>query len=980
MNDRNSPGALPGLRVSLPVGFSVLLLASVLIMGFSGAVWSQHDTETQIMGKVVSSETGEALPFSNIVVKSVSSPGDTVGTAAGGTFAMQDGMYRVSVEPGLYMILASHVGYHPKRVTGIWVESGQSVSANVTLVPAAIQIETVQVRSYKDETSEAAVLQHQKKAAAVSDGVSAEQISRSSDSDAAEVLQRVTGLSVVGGRYVFVRGLGERYSSTQVDGSTVGTPEANKRVVPLDLFAAGLLDNIVVQKTYTPDMPGDFGGGVVNVNMRDFPGQRTWGVSISSGYDNTTTGEGFLTYDGGGYDFLGIDDGTRSLPDLVDELASNTIIRDRGVFSSDTLELLGESFENTWERKSKKAPVPYSFKASYGDEVSLFGQPLGLLGSLSFSHGFKTTEGKEASYSLDVGELDAQRDYDATTSTASTLWGLITNTSYRLNSHNTLSFRAMYNRSAEDETRRLHGPNLDTTGDDWLNVRYRYIERGLFTSSVGSSHNVAPLGGITVDTKFTYSRATRDEPDRREYNYEIKRKFITDDDGNVIDEYDVWRLSTKDNSLRPTRQFGSMEEDHRKPQIDVTIPFRQWNKLDSKLKVGASHENKDRDFSWRRFYFKEPSGVSPAMSDSIFALPPEILLSPEWVGGTSRFFRLNENTFPQSDNYRGHLDITAGYGMIDIPLHRKLRLVTGVRLEEAKVRVEAYDPYGQTDVEALASGELDDTDWLPSANLTYALSEKSNIRLAASKTINRPEFRELSIFSVLDIEGGYTEQGNPDLKRSQIYNYDLRFETYPAINELLAFSVFYKHLKDPIETVLITASGGQSRLQPNNAHKGTLYGAEVEARYGLDRFGDRLQSFAVSGNLTLVESETDLGDLEVTQGTTKPPLHGQSPYVVNLGLFYAHPSGRTSASLIYNVFGERLDAVGIREMPDIYERPRHMLDMTLQHQLGGYSLKLALENLLAEDTRFAHEYQEDLKTTRLKEEGRRVSLSISFGG
>ncbi|MBU1701657.1 MAG: TonB-dependent receptor [Candidatus Eisenbacteria bacterium] len=955
---------------------SIILLSIFPLLHTHPAIAQDHST-TQIIGKIVSSETGDPLPFANIILKRLDSKSDTIGTAAGGTFAMDDGIYRIATTPGLYMIHASYIGYHPKKVIGIEIKEGQSITAEITLVPSAIKIETVKVRSYKDETSEASILQQQRKSPAVSDGVSAEQIAKTSDSNAGEALQRVTGLTLVSGRYVYVRGLGERYSSTQVDGSTIGTPEPNKRVVPLDLFAAGLLDNIVVQKTYTPDKSGDFGGGIVNINIRDFPGHRIWSVSASSGYANMTTGKSFMSYAGGRYDFLGIDDGTRGLPDLVKEIAPHTIIRDRGVFSADTLELLGESFKNTWKTKNKKAFAPYSFQGSFGNEVQLFGQPLGFLGSISLSQSFNSSTGKEISNAVDLGYLVPQRNYDARRSQAKTLWGLIGNASYRLNSHNTISLRTMLNRSSEDEVRHLQGPNFDTTGDDWLNVRYRYVQRGILTNSIASHHNIAPLGGISVDTKFSYSRSTLDEPDRREYNYEIKEKYTTNDDGQIIETYHIWRLSTKDNSLRPTRQFGSMVEDQRIPELTVTIPFRQWDSLDSKFKMGVSYENRDRDFSWRRFYYKEPSRVSPVLSDSLYALPPEILLSNEWVGGSSSDFRLNENTSPGTDNYRGHQDITAAYAMVDMPLHHKLRIVGGFRVEDADVVVETYNPYDDT-VGPIYRSELKNTDWLPSINLTYSLSKKTNLRLAASKTINRPEFREISPFNILDIEGGYTQTGNTNLKRAQIYNYDARFEAFPGFSELVAFSLFYKHLKDPIERTIVP--GAQPLIQPQNVKVGKLYGAEIEARYGLGHMAGSFRNFALSGNLTLVKSETDVGDLGI-QHTSKPPLQGQSPTVVNLGLTYVSSTGQTSAALIYNAFGRRLDALGALDEPDIYEVPRHLVDFTIRRQLGRYTFKFAVENILDEDIRFEQKQPIDGadKPTTIIEMGRAVSLSVSLG-
>jgi TonB-dependent receptor len=925
------------------------------------------------MGRIVSSETGAPLAFASLALHRLSSAADTVGTLVGGVLSKPDGSYRMPTPPGLYMINATYVAYRTKKITGIAAAPGAVVTADIALVPTAVQLETIHVNSYRIENSDASILAHRKKAAAVSDGVSAQQIAQTTDADAAEVLRRVTGLSVVGGRYIYVRGLGERYSSTQVDGATIGTPEANKRVVPLDLFAASLLDNVVIQKTYTPDKPGDFGGGVVNINTRDFPGKRVWGLTISSGYEKPTTGADFFTYAGGRYDFLGMDDGARRMPDLIRKIAAHTLVTDRA-FSADTLEMLGESFKNTWKKRTRSAPVPYSVKSSYGNEFSLFGHSLGILAAATISNAYRTTHSQEIRNDVDQGLLTRQRDYAAVTSERKILWGWIGNASYRLGNRNTVALRTMYNRSAEDEVRFLEGPNADH-GKYWRNARYRYVERGMFAGSVAVSQCVPALGNATVDARFSYSHSTRDEPDRREYNYEQNDKYALVD-GEVVDTLHVWRLSTKTFDLRPTRHFGTMAEDQRLPEVNASFPFHQWSDLEAKLKVGGSYEDKDREFTWRRFFYREPDGLAPARSDSVFALPLEVLLSPAMVGGTRSFFRLNENTFPNTDNYRASQNIGAVYAMMDLPLLPRLRTAFGVRLEDADIALKSYDPFGMAD--SLATSELSDTDWLPSANITYAVSKQANLRVAYSGTINRPDLRELSPFFIIDIEGGYMQTGNPDLKRAWIDSYDLRYEAFPSPDELLAVSGFYKNMRDPIEKTIV--GGSAPLVMPQNIERGRLYGGEFELRYGLGHPRNDLHGFAATGNLTLVHSETDAGNAGI-QHTAKPPLAGQSPYVVNLGLHFAAPGGRTSASVFYNRLGRRLDTLGVQDDPDVYEMPLQVMDVNVQHQRRGYRIKCAIENILNGEVRHAQQQPLDgaWKPAHVTKSGRSFSLAVSMG-
>jgi hypothetical protein len=315
----------------------------------------------------------------------------------------------------------------------------------------AIQVEKVEIRATPIKDTDASLLVKRQRAAAVSDGISAQQIRTSTDSNAAEVVTRVTGVSLVGGKYVYVRGLGERYSSAQVNGSTVASPEANRRVLPFDIFPAGFLDNVVIQKTYTPDQPGEFGGGVVNVSTLDFPADRSWALSVSSGAHNSTTGKDFATYSGGGRDFLGFDDGTRAVPDLLRERAAHQPIRLKSItsrtgFTAAEVESLGEAFNKTWSPRTETARPAYNVAASYGDELGVLGRPLGVVAAATLSNSFRTYEYRTTEYqSLNAeGSLEVLNDFDVERSSAETLLGGLLNTGWRLAEGHTLNLRSMY--------------------------------------------------------------------------------------------------------------------------------------------------------------------------------------------------------------------------------------------------------------------------------------------------------------------------------------------------------------------------------------------------------------------------------------------------------------------------------------------------------------------------------------------------------
>lgn len=936
------------------------------------------DTGTRIIGRVLDQANGEGLAFTNVMLYRVESREDTTGTAVGGAMTATDGSYRIPVTPGFYRLLVSYVGYQPRKVFGIGAHEGEVATIDVTLLPDAFKVQTIEVKSTVERATEAAILVKQKNAAAVSDGISSQQIKKTPDSNAADVMKRVTGASVVGGRYLYIRGLGERYSSTMVNGSTVGTPEPNKRVVPLDLFAAGLLDNVVVQKTYTPDQPGEFGGGTVNIQTRDFPGQRVAELSISGGINSESTGQDFLTYTGGGRDFLGFDDGTRALPDVIDKLAKRQKVTEGGIFgggfSSDTLAMIGTAFRPEWGRQTKSAAPNYSVSGTFGNEVAFLGQPLGFLASLSLSNAYQTESGQENTY--ENSGYTAKSLYDVKTSEASALWGAVMNSSYRVSDFHTLSIRGMYNRSAEDEVRYAEGVSYDFD-KRVQNTRLRYVERGLFTGSAGMNHYLSRFHGAKLDWRVGYSNAQRNEPDRREISYEENSVYLVDPDDRevILDTLQVFQLGRSN----PKRLFGEMGEEERSYEANLVYPLSSTAGREAKFKTGFQLKNRDRDSRWRRFSFMRPSfnGKTPAERDSILALPADQLMEIDRIGGPANAaedFVIREET-TASDSYQAHQDVQAGYAMFDVAVTPRFRAVVGARIEAAKLENRTYDIFG---VVPDSVATLDDTDVLPAVNLSYAVTEATNLRAAYSITVSRPELRELSVLSMEDPVTNTVEIGNVDLKRSRITNVDLRWESYPTPSELFAVSAFYKSFEDPIERSVLLST--QPVYKPINAESAELFGAELECRLGLVRLRESLQNWGLTGNLTLVDSEARLDEHTGVQKSNERPLEGQSPYVANAGLFYTSGNGRTSAAVLYNIFGKRLYRVGLLDYPDIYERPRGTLDLTFSHKLRltrhvpNARFKVAAGNL----TDSKSEFKQAL-ITHSSSRGRSISIGISTG-
>ena len=904
-------------------------------------------------------------------------PADSEWTMVKGALTGVDGSFRFEVPPATYRAIFNYQSYSVLVRDDVKVAAGDIIDLTVTLTPRPLQIKGVDVKGQERQSSEATSLVKQKKAEYVTDAITSEQISKSTDSNAAEALQRVTGLSVVGGRYVYVRGLGERYSSTQVNGASVGTPEPNKKVVPLDVFPSGSLDNIVVQKTYTPDQEGEFAGGVIDLNTRDRSEGKSVSQNVTMGYSASVLDRKFLTYKGGGLDFLGFDDGARSYPDFFKNLAGERRVVQRGVFGGDgftreEVQALGRSFNKTYSPEQTGGRPNYSYAGSYGRGFRFLGKEVGVLAALTLSNSFTTQDRNNNAYSGTSTRLTPLYLYRVAESRANILGGAITNLSLRLAESHSVQFRSLYTRSAEDNARVMQGPNFNF-GTDLVRVSsLDYIQRGLFLGVLSGTHGFHSLGDLQADWRASYSEAARGEPDRRESIYE------SDGRGGV-------QISGRA-SLPLTRTFGDMNEYDRAAAANLARSLHLWEGRDLKLKIGGAYRSKNRLSSFRRLGFRlGPQG----RSQLDLSLPPESLIVDENI--KPGFFELQEET-RENDSYRASQQIHAGYGMATFPVLPKLEVLAGARLEHSRQFVEAKSPFVTT--VAPVDVALKDEDLLPALNATYRLSDRMNARGGYSVTVSRPELREMSPFDIYDYETGYSEIGNTEIKSTRIQNYDVRWEFFPGTRELLALSGFRKILFQPIENVVEGSSGGYI-LSPRNGRDGRLRGIEVEARVGVRSIWDAfdrvlpipassstLDHWAINLNYSRVESSVRVRATTDAAGHPvfrKGPLQGQSTYALNAGIYYG--ASAIQGSIMLSKFGQRLAQVGAGAypsgLPDIYEHPPTSLDMTMTKGLGSMlTVRLTAENLLNDATEFR---QLGLIVRRFNV-GRSYSLSLNIKG
>ena len=886
----------------------------------------------------------------------------TVKTTGQRVTTNQDGEFVLEAPFGVHDVIVTYPFYHTQKLSAIQVGKDQpAVPFRIALAPQVIELDPLKLAVRLSESSEAGLLEKRRLSFAVEDNISTELMSKLPVSDAGDALKRVTGISIVGGRYVYVRGLGERYSNTLLNNVEIPSPEPNRRVVPMDIFPANLLESLQTVKTFSPDQPGNFAGGSVQVFTKDFPEALTMSLSTSTSFNTETTGENVLDYPGGSLDVLGFDDGTRALPKIIETKAANTPIRERGRFTSrgftqEDIQQFGRAFDNVWSPERKEARANQSYKFNVGNSTRFAGKQLGYLGVISYSNGFSHRFEERNTFRVARGGiLTPFTAYDIEKTAHNIGWGGVINTSMRLAPQHKVSLRTLYSKKTEDQTRTWEGFNSDRN-TDLRNSRLLYVERGLFSGQLAGDHEFASEDAMldssddalkpvpALNWRLTYSQARRDEPDTREMLYEERD--------------DVFYF--RDISQSGSRFFFDLTDDEISGRLDLTVPVS----AKGLIKIGGLHRNRDRTFDARRFRFEPADNVDQVVN---LSAPAEELFKAEHIA--PRVFELREST-RATDNYLASHAVWASYAMVDLPLMKNLRLTTGARLEVSDQNVTTFDPL-TAEAEPIEAN-LDTTDVLPSLNLTYRVTDQMNLRLAASRTLTRPDLREMAPFEFTDFIGGRTIFGNPNLERTQIDNYDLRWELFPQLGGVIAISGFYKKFRKPIEQIVQPAA--EVRITYENAKAARNFGIELELRQNLSLIHSHLEHLSVNTNVALVSSEVELPDIGI-QTSAQRALQGQSPYVVNATLGYDNPDLQISGAVAYHVFGRRIDEVGNHGIPDVYEQPRSQLDVTLGRRIGSYlRLSFSAKNLLDPDVTFK---QGDETYVRYRT-GRTFSIGISY--
>jgi TonB-dependent receptor len=879
-------------RSSLSVFLTTILLA-ISVLAFAAAIG-------KISGTVSDQKTGETLI--GVTVK-------VVGTTFGASTDV-DGRYLINGLPtGKYTLEVSYVGYTTKRITEVEIVEGVVTPLNVILAQSsANNLKEIVITSRASQETVNTLYANQKANLSISSGISAELIRRSPDKNTSEVLKRVSGASIQDNKFIIVRGLSDRYNSAMLNNAVLPNTEVDKKAFSFDILPSNLIDAIVVNKTASADIPGDFSGGVVQITTKDFPDSKFLNFSIGTAYNTQSAFKDFLSGPKAGKEVLGFYNKNRDIPTTFPAKANylDLPLNERVALS--------QQFANNWGYKGRTSVLGPIFQANYGTtkrfkDNSQFGTVL----SLSYRYDERLRESDQKSY---TGDALNDQFHDQVFNYNTNIGGLA-NFAYSWG-NNRISLKNIYNRVLENQFTSREG--IDDSQTKFLRTADYLLERSLLSNQLSGSHLLSEESKIKLTWNLNYANTNRKEPGfkRMEYQEENGQPGYTRASIPSSGQADPDLGGDFSSKLNENLYGGS---------FDVTIPVK-WFKDTNKIKLGYFSQYRKRDFAARVIGFIRNGDFDV----SLLNLPQDQIFAPQNIRENG--FVLNEIT-NGADKYDATSFLNAGYLMFDGYLTEKLRLGVGVRLESYNQKLNSAD-------NTFAPIRVDTTytNLLPSANLIYNLTEKASLRASASQTVGRPEFREIAPFGFNDFNRNAYVIGNPNLKQSKTSNFDLGYALYPSSGQAFTVSAFYKYFDLPIEQSLQLGTSGRT-FGYVNSKSATLYGIEMEFRRSLQFVSDQFSNFTFSTNASYMKSEVKVP--VSVNSTGKRPLQGQSPYLINAGLQYnSKAENSTGLSILYNRIGKRIWAVGNVQDPDIYERSRNVLDLQVSKKFAKSRAELKL--------------------------------------
>ncbi len=882
----------------------------------------------KISGVVSDSKTSETLIGLTVKI---------TGATQGASTDIEGRYTLAGLNPGKYNLTFSYIGYSTKNITDIEVLPGKTTTLDVIMEEASsLALEEVVITATVRQESISALYAQQKNSISISSGITSELIRRTPDRSTSEVLKRVSGASIQENKFVIIRGLADRYNSSILNNAVLPSSEPDRKAFSFDIIPANLIDRVIVNKTASADLPGDFAGGVIQVITRDVPEENFLNISASFGYNSQSTFKDFTSNARNKYDFLGFDDGSRKLPSSFPATfqAYNPLTNaEKAKYSS--------KLSNAYGEVNAMAIPSQNHQLTWGKRKDLKnGGSFGNVVSLSYRNSQNRAVAQRKDYEFSGTPF---YEYGESVNKYNTSLGLLANFAY-IKGANKLAFKSMYNRVFEDNYTSRIGYTNDNIQDVRLNVS-DLTEKSLLNSQLEGEHQLGKKQ-LKVNWNLNYARVNRDQPDQRTIDY--RRSLGTQEPFRLID--------------RNTRRlFSGLEENTYGAQTSVSVPVKLFDQQ-STFKAGVLKQYKERDFAARIFNYLY---VGPASFEHTYSsLPIDQIFAPANISENAYILNDFSNN---TDSYTANSDLNAGFLMLDNNLSKRFRLSYGARFEQFAQTLNAIDFSGQPIV-----AKQDNFDILPSANLTFKVNDRSNIRMSGSQTVSRPEFRELALFNYYDFISQTSVTGNPNLKRARIFNADLRYELYPSAGETFTISGFYKKFNDPIEQRVNSNSTPVVRgINFLNADQATSLGIELDVRKKLSFLGDKnwLENMTVFANASYIDSK-------VKGVGINRPLQGQSPYLLNAGLQYFSPKTALTFTTVYNRIGQRIFLVGYQGYGDIYENARDVIDLQVSKKVmkSQAEIKLNFGDILNQNTVF---YQNNAGNSKKAYEGAGIDRMIN---
>lgn len=911
--------------------FNLLLLLLITSLGLATA---QNGT---VRGTVIDDKTGETLIGVTVLIE---------GTATGTTTDL-DGSYTLAAPAGTYTLVFSYVSYSTKKVSEVVVKTGDVTVIDLRLAVEAEKIGEVTISAERTKNTENSLLTIQKNATVVLDGISSQSISKSGDNDAAEALRRVPGVSVEGGKYIYVRGLGDRYTKTMLNGMDIPGLDPDRNTVQMDIFPTNLVDNLIVYKTFSPDLPGDFTGGIVDINTKDFQATKQFNIGGSWGFNTATTfNKNFILYQGSKTDGLGFDNGTRKLPVDYDLRISDGL----RINGNPILEDYTRSFSKQLQVKNEMAFFNQNYFVSFGNQYNRNGKTFGINTGFTYRNTYQYYE--KAEYGQYIHDADAtvleldEENYRVSRGPQginNVIWSGMLAGAYKTQK-NRYTFQIFHTQNGESTaSAREHYDGYNDIRS--ISNVLTYTQRSISNFLVTGKHK---LNKLDLEWKNSLTYAQISDPDLRIMQFRVEG---------------IDTILEAGGSSRSNRLFRDLSEITENFRMDLTYNFKQWNGLASKLKFGVFNTYKRRSF--QSYVAELNNNGLRIVGGANHIMAEENIWNPEtnpdgtYVTGQQDL----SNTFDASMN------VLAGYVMNELPLHSRFNIVYGLRIEKADIlftgqKQQVFNPKtDKFDNERV----LNEINFLPAINMVYNVVENMNLRMSYSRTVARPTFKEKSLAQIFDPVAEVTFIGNIDLKQTSIDNVDVRWEYFFGSGEMISASAFFKNFTNPIEVVVYSDITPRD-ITPRNVSNAQALGFELEFRKNFKFVHAKLEGLALTANLTWVKSTTDINPAEVEgrekwvkEGYTVPAtraMFGQSPFLVNANLGYTAKKLGLTATVVYNVQGKRLAVVGGGRAPDVYEMPFHSLNFKLTEVFGKkeqFKVSIQAENLLGDD--FVRQYE-----------------------